>query len=426
MTVMIGIDPHKRSHTAVALDEHDAVLDELRSDADVRPIARLLGWADGWPEQRLCRPRSASCRARGTRPTPTTPAPPRSRAGTPAGCAHGDSVVCRATRQALRELALRIGLLDEQAQRTEAELDVLTEQAAPALRDLGGVGIHTAARLLVAVGDNPERLRSEAAFAHLCGVAPIRASGKTNRHRLNRGGDRSANHALWTIVMSRRTHDERTIAYVARRTAEGLSTRQSTRCLKRYIAREVHRAITRPVRDHRPTALLHRTLPHPRPRHPDPDPRLARRTRHHPDRRLTSIGASQTGFVIARRARRCVSPCHRPMPGRDPCRRRLGGGPRSAPRLRSAARATRRCLRPRRRVPRPRSPLRTSCRLEEPRWLANAAPTSARDARPCTTPVCSTRPRRLLTRAPRVANRTCPISRFGLRREAAPVLAGGR
>ncbi len=158
-----------------------------------------------------------------------------------------DDLASRATRQALRELALRIQLLDDQAQRTEAELDVLTDLAAPALRDLVGVGIHTAARLLVTVGDNPERLHSEAAFAHLCGAAPIRASsGKTNRHRLNRGGDRSANHALWTIVMSRRTCDERTIAYVARRTAEGRSSREITRCLKRYVAREIHRAITCP------------------------------------------------------------------------------------------------------------------------------------------------------------------------------------
>ncbi len=161
---------------------------------------------------------------------------------------NADDVACHATRQALRELALRIQLLDAQAARTEAELDVLTDLAAPALRDLVGVGIHTAARLLVTAGDNPQRLHSEAAFAHLCGVAPIRASsGKTNRHRLNRGGDRSANHALWTIVMSRRTCDQRTIDYVARRTTEGLSSREITRCLKRYIAREVHRAITRPL-----------------------------------------------------------------------------------------------------------------------------------------------------------------------------------
>ena len=160
----------------------------------------------------------------------------------------GDDVAARATRQALRELARRIQLLDEQAGRLETELDVLTDQAAPALRDLVGVGVHVAARLLVAAGDNPERLHSEAAFAHLCGVAPIRASsGKTNRHRLNRGGDRSANHALWRITMTRRVGDERTRAYVARRTAEGLSEREISRCLKRYIAREVHRAITSPL-----------------------------------------------------------------------------------------------------------------------------------------------------------------------------------
>ena len=159
----------------------------------------------------------------------------------------GDDVAARATRQALRELARRIHLLDEQTSRIEVELDRLTEQAAPALRDLVGVGVHTAARLLVAAGDNPERIRTEAAFAHLCGVAPIRASsGKTNRHRLNRGGDRSANHALWRIVMVRRLYDERTRAYVARRTAEGLSDREITRCLNRYVAREVHRALTRP------------------------------------------------------------------------------------------------------------------------------------------------------------------------------------
>ena len=85
----------------------------------------------------------------------------------------GDAAAHRATRQALRELALRIELLDDQARRTEAELDVYTDQAAPALRDLIGVGVHVAARLLVAADDNPERIHTEAAFAHLCGVAPI-------------------------------------------------------------------------------------------------------------------------------------------------------------------------------------------------------------------------------------------------------------
>jgi transposase len=160
----------------------------------------------------------------------------------------GDDVVTRATRQALRELAGRIQLLTEQADRMEAELKLLTERAAPALRDVLGVGVHTAAQLLVTAGDNPQRIRSEAAFAHLCGVAPIPASsGKTHRHRINQGGDRSGNNALWRIAFVRLTADPRTKAYVARRTAEGLSNRDIMRCLKRYIAREIYRALTRPL-----------------------------------------------------------------------------------------------------------------------------------------------------------------------------------
>ena len=144
----------------------------------------------------------------------------------------GDNIVTAATRQALRELASRIELLSRQAERAELELDELTHQAAPALRDLTGAGIHTAAQLLVTAGDNPERLRSEVAFAHLCGVAPIPASsGKTHRHRLNQHGDRAANHALWRIVMARMTHDQRTHDYIARRRAEGLSGRDIMRCL---------------------------------------------------------------------------------------------------------------------------------------------------------------------------------------------------
>jgi transposase len=158
-----------------------------------------------------------------------------------------DDVVARAARQALRELARRIHLLSEQASRTEAELDQLTEQAAPALRDVSGVGVHTAAQLLVTAGDNPHRLRTDGAFAHLCGVAPIPASsGKTRRHRLNQGGDRAANHALWRIAMVRLTHDERTKDYMARRTAEGLSKRDVMRSLKRYIARESFKVLTNP------------------------------------------------------------------------------------------------------------------------------------------------------------------------------------
>ena len=110
---------------------------------------------------------------------------------------------------------------------------------APGLLALHGVGPDTAALLLVAAGDHPERLRSEAAWAHLCAAAPIPASsGKTKRHRLNPAGDRQANHALWRIVITRMSSHPPTRAYVERRTAEGLSKTEIIRCLKRYVARE--------------------------------------------------------------------------------------------------------------------------------------------------------------------------------------------
>jgi transposase len=107
------------------------------------------------------------------------------------------------------------------------------------------VGTRVAATLLVTIGDNPARLRTEASFAALCGVSPVDASsGKQRRHRLNRGGDRQANSALWRIVFTRIATDQRTKAYLARRTAEGKTTREIIRCLKRYVAREVYKALT--------------------------------------------------------------------------------------------------------------------------------------------------------------------------------------
>ena len=122
-----------------------------------------------------------------------------------------------------------------ESKRLDALLESLVSATAPELVASYGVGTDTAGALLVSAGDNPERLRSEAAFAHLCGVAPIDASsGLTIRKRLNRGGDRSANHALWRIVMVRMVFDARTRAYVARRTAEGRSKREIIRSLKRY------------------------------------------------------------------------------------------------------------------------------------------------------------------------------------------------
>ena len=117
----------------------------------------------------------------------------------------------------------------------------LVAARAPGLLALHGVGPDTAALLLVAAGDNPGRLRSESSWAHLCGAAPIPASsGKVTRWRLNRGGDRQANHALWRIVITRMSSHPPTRAYAERRTKEGLSKKEIIRCLKRYVAREVY------------------------------------------------------------------------------------------------------------------------------------------------------------------------------------------
>lgn len=147
-----------------------------------------------------------------------------------------------AVRTALRRLARRYQHLTQEIADADAELDPLVAQAAPGLMDLIGVGTETAAQLLITAGDNPDRLKSEAAFAHLCGAAPISASsGRTNRHRLNRGGDRQANHALHTIALVRMRYDSRTRHHVARRTAEGMSKKDIFRCLKRFIAREVYK-----------------------------------------------------------------------------------------------------------------------------------------------------------------------------------------
>ena len=122
----------------------------------------------------------------------------------------------------------------------------LLQETAPELLGVYGVGIDTAAALLVAAGDNPERLHSEAAWAHLCGVSPLEASsGKVTRHRLNRGGDRQANRALWHIVITRLVSDPRTQAYMERRVKDGRSKSEAIRMLKRYVAREVYRYLPR-------------------------------------------------------------------------------------------------------------------------------------------------------------------------------------
>ena len=155
--------------------------------------------------------------------------------------------VVAAAKQALRVLARRYQALSGEISELDTEIARLCAEANPALLAARGVGAEVAATLLIAAGDNPERLTSEASFAALCGASPVEASsGRTVRHRLNRGGDRQANNAIWRIAMVRLRCDERTIAYAARRSAQGKSRREILRCLKRYIAREIHQLLTDP------------------------------------------------------------------------------------------------------------------------------------------------------------------------------------
>jgi transposase len=158
----------------------------------------------------------------------------------------GGDPVLFATRFAMATLGRRIAALEAEAKRVDELLVPLVRAGAPSLLQVFGVGPDTAATLLVAAGDNPQRIRNEAAWAHLCGVAPIPASsGKTNRRRLNRGGNRQANHALYTIAVTRMHYDQRTRTYVQRHLESGRAKPEIIRNLKRYIAREVYRHLPR-------------------------------------------------------------------------------------------------------------------------------------------------------------------------------------
>jgi len=142
---------------------------------------------------------------------------------------------------ALRATAQRIGFLSEQAAELEDELDRLIRQLCPALLDLPGLGVVTSAQILVS-WSHRGRIRNEPAFAALAGAAPIPASsGELTRHRLSRSGDRQLNRALHNVVLARMRTDARTGEYVARRRAEGRSTREIQRCLKRAVARQLYR-----------------------------------------------------------------------------------------------------------------------------------------------------------------------------------------
>jgi transposase len=156
----------------------------------------------------------------------------------------GPDLVTAATKTTLRRLARRITTLTEEIDDLDADLRPLVTRTAPALMAVYGVGTEVAAQLLTTAGDNPDRLRSEAAFAQLCGTAPLPASsGRTTRYRLNRGGDRQANYALHIIALVRLSSHPPTQAYAARRRSEGLSNLEIIRCLKRYIARGIHHVL---------------------------------------------------------------------------------------------------------------------------------------------------------------------------------------
>ncbi len=152
----------------------------------------------------------------------------------------GSDPVTYTTNLVIRTLARRIRGLNTEMGEIDVMLAGLIAETAPSLLELHGVGTDTAASLLVAAGDNPDRLGSEGSWAHLCGTTPLPAnSGKvTNRYRLNRGGDRQANAALYRIVLTRMSSDPDTRRYVTRRRAQGLNTAEIMRCLKRYVARQ--------------------------------------------------------------------------------------------------------------------------------------------------------------------------------------------
>jgi transposase len=158
----------------------------------------------------------------------------------------GRTDVTTVTKLALRTLARRALSLEEEVKEIDRLLKVLVAETAPELSAIDGIGTDVASALLVAAGDNPERLKNEATFAKLCGVAPLDASsGKNERHRLNHGGDRQANSALWHIVLTRMVCDPRTKHYIERRMKDGKTKKEAMRCLKRYVAREVFAQLPR-------------------------------------------------------------------------------------------------------------------------------------------------------------------------------------
>jgi transposase len=163
--------------------------------------------------------------------------------------AEPERLLLAGVKMALRDLARRWKALDAEIATLNRQLRALVTLAAPGLVALFGVGVELAGQFLMTAGDNPGRIRNEAAFARLCGVAPQPASSgrTTGRHRLSRSGDRAANSALYIVTIVRMRHHAPTRADLERRTAEGRTKREIIRCLKRYIAREIYAALPRPA-----------------------------------------------------------------------------------------------------------------------------------------------------------------------------------
>jgi transposase len=209
-----------------------------------------------------------------------------------------------ATVLALRSLARRHQQLSTEITELDALITPLVTALNPTLLALAGVGPDVAGQLLVTAGDNPHRLRSDAAFAMLCGAAPLPASsGRTTRHRLNRGGDRHANAALHRIVLCRLHWDPRARAYAQQRTTEGLSKPEIIRCLKRYVAREVY------------TALLN---PTPHPLTPDPSSVPASSCAAPEESTCSARSAARTNDVDTDQRRKTITAGGRTTPGNPP------------------------------------------------------------------------------------------------------------
>lgn len=220
---------HTSTAVSVSFDE-----DNFVSPTGLVPVMRLAQAAGYAPEALRAKYRGQTSEARAKSMAVTRPS--------------GDIAdPAVATAVTLKRMGTRYQFLDAEINDTDAELARIITVHAPALLEINGVGTVVASQLLVTIGDNPERLTSEAQFAALTGTAPIPASSdKTTRHRLSRGGDRAANASIHRIMLVRMSKDLRTRDYVAKRTAQGKSKLEIMRCLKRYVAREIYRVLKNP------------------------------------------------------------------------------------------------------------------------------------------------------------------------------------